>query len=537
MRRAVMSAALLVVALVLQLTVVNRLPLPGAGTPDLVLLIVVALGLFSGPAAGALTGFCAGLALDLAPPASYLIGQYALVFCVIGYLCGRMRPMRERSALLTIVAAMAAAALGEALYAALGLALHDPQITLPAVRQVLPSSVLYDVLLTPFLLYLTVRAMNWAQAVGRDDAGGSRADGARLLARVRAARPALPGAAGLGGAAGPLGGAGLLGGAGWLSGPLGSRRGRRGRQPRLRPGSGTPGSSAAARAPHGMPPRPVNLQLGPRRRRDGAIGGTLGRSGYGLAGQSSLRGRRGPSGAAFRGTGASALSGRSPRRYRTGPPGSAFRPGSRGPSGSAFRQGSRGPSGSAFRQGSRGPSGSAFRHGGPGAGRAILTGSGAPPRSPRFRPDGRMHGGSAAIALRPTLHQRPVMLRFGGSRRGDGLIGGGMLGGALGMRAHRGLAGRPVRLRLGSARRGDGMLGGLASSRRYRPGSRRAAPRFRTGLGGGVSLGGGRAGLRAGRQARFRFRRSMFLATWTGGRLGGRSRVWRINTRRTGGLS
>ena len=61
-RRAILSAVLLAIALMLQLTVVNRLPLPGAGGPDLVLLTVVALGLCSGPAAGAVTGFCAGLA-------------------------------------------------------------------------------------------------------------------------------------------------------------------------------------------------------------------------------------------------------------------------------------------------------------------------------------------------------------------------------------------------------------------------------------------------------------------------------------------
>jgi rod shape-determining protein MreD len=85
MRRAVLSALLVAAALVLQLTVVNRLALPGGGTPDLVLLVVVALGLAGGPVAGALTGFCAGLSLDIAPPASQLIGQYALVFCVVGY--------------------------------------------------------------------------------------------------------------------------------------------------------------------------------------------------------------------------------------------------------------------------------------------------------------------------------------------------------------------------------------------------------------------------------------------------------------------
>ena len=119
MRRAILWPILLAAALVLQLTVVNRLPLPGTG-PDLVLLTVVALSLCGGPASGAVTGFGAGLALDIAPPGSYLLGEYALVFCVVGYLCGRLRGSVNHSALLTIALATAAAAAGEAASAVLG---------------------------------------------------------------------------------------------------------------------------------------------------------------------------------------------------------------------------------------------------------------------------------------------------------------------------------------------------------------------------------------------------------------------------------
>ena len=46
----------------------RRAPLPGGVAPDLVLLVVVALALSSGPMPGLITGFCAGLALDIAPP-------------------------------------------------------------------------------------------------------------------------------------------------------------------------------------------------------------------------------------------------------------------------------------------------------------------------------------------------------------------------------------------------------------------------------------------------------------------------------------
>ena len=200
MKRAILSAVLLAAALVFQLTVVNRLPLPGAGTPDLVLLLVVTLGLCSGPSAGAVTGFCAGLGVDLAPPGSYLIGEYALAFCLVGYLCGRLRGVVDRSALLTVVLAMVAAAAGEVLVALLGLMLSDPQVTWPAVRQVLPAAILYDIVLVPFVLYAVVWVVRWADSLGGYRAASDQpADGAALLARAQAGgslpRGSLPGGA------------------------------------------------------------------------------------------------------------------------------------------------------------------------------------------------------------------------------------------------------------------------------------------------------------------------------------------------------
>ena len=59
-------AIALFAAVVLQLTVVNRLPLPGAAAPDLVLLLVSAIAVVTTPAVAAFTGFASGLALDVA---------------------------------------------------------------------------------------------------------------------------------------------------------------------------------------------------------------------------------------------------------------------------------------------------------------------------------------------------------------------------------------------------------------------------------------------------------------------------------------
>ena len=135
---------------------VNGLALPGDGTPDLVLLCVIALGMTGGPAWGLVAGFCAGLALDLAPPATVLVGQYALVLCLIGYCAGRLRFALRHSALLALAAAAVIATIGEAMAAVLTLALDEPEVTWATIAHVLPRSVLYDVVFSPLVLFCSV---------------------------------------------------------------------------------------------------------------------------------------------------------------------------------------------------------------------------------------------------------------------------------------------------------------------------------------------------------------------------------------------
>ncbi len=67
LNRTLLSTALVVVALVVQVSVLARLQLPGA-VPDLLLLTVLGLAFVYGPVSGSLIGFGAGLLADLAPP-------------------------------------------------------------------------------------------------------------------------------------------------------------------------------------------------------------------------------------------------------------------------------------------------------------------------------------------------------------------------------------------------------------------------------------------------------------------------------------
>jgi rod shape-determining protein MreD len=114
--RLLLAGAAVTLALALQLSVLPHLSLPAA-EPDLVLLTVLALAGAWGPNLGAVTGFGAGLAVDLAPPSVTAAGRHALVLTLVGALAGRAAAEAKRSALRTSLLAggyAGAAVLGNA---------------------------------------------------------------------------------------------------------------------------------------------------------------------------------------------------------------------------------------------------------------------------------------------------------------------------------------------------------------------------------------------------------------------------------------
>jgi rod shape-determining protein MreD len=149
--RIAVAAALVIVALAVQVTMLARLPLPGA-TPDLLLVTVVALALAHGPGFGLVTGFAAGLASDLVPPADHPVGRWAFALTLVGYLAGLAKPEIRRSAFVPLIVVSVAGAASVLLYAALGALTDDIHVTWRAVSEVLPTAVLYDVVLSPFVV-------------------------------------------------------------------------------------------------------------------------------------------------------------------------------------------------------------------------------------------------------------------------------------------------------------------------------------------------------------------------------------------------
>jgi uncharacterized membrane protein YeaQ/YmgE (transglycosylase-associated protein family) len=228
-----------------------------------------------------LTGFLAGLALDVAPPGSHFVGQNALVFCLVGYLCGLLADdgsgdaEQGHTALFEIVVTAAGAVCGEALLALLGVMLSDPRVTWPAITNVLPAAVAYDVLLCPFVLYAVAAALRL---------GGARGEGRRAGWSPSQARTPGPGASQgairqLAGGNGPRlrlserdKGPGVAG----LRGPGAARPTAR-REPQLklgRPGKRAPAGLGAAFASVGLGAGAARVKFGSRRR-EGVLGGSM----------------------------------------------------------------------------------------------------------------------------------------------------------------------------------------------------------------------------------------------------------------------
>lgn len=152
--RDVAAAGMLLLSMIGQVTVVNRLPLPGGAAPDLVLLTVVGYALVRGATAGAVMGFCAGLVGDVLPPAAHVLGQYALVLCLIGFTAGRVAGSRPDARL---PVALACAAAGPPAVAATSALLGDAQMSGAMLTTTLPWAIGYNLLAAPPGVWLVMR--------------------------------------------------------------------------------------------------------------------------------------------------------------------------------------------------------------------------------------------------------------------------------------------------------------------------------------------------------------------------------------------
>jgi rod shape-determining protein MreD len=146
-RRPLVLAAVLVLAVLLQSTVLAGLRLAGV-RPDLLVLAVVAVAMASDATTGAAFGFVAGLVADLL--FDLPVGVSALVYTATGFAVGTARVYVTSHGPLVHLVLVGAASLASAWCCGLLLRVFDLS-TWAAVVRAGPLVALFNLLLTPFV--------------------------------------------------------------------------------------------------------------------------------------------------------------------------------------------------------------------------------------------------------------------------------------------------------------------------------------------------------------------------------------------------
>jgi rod shape-determining protein MreD len=154
--RAAAMAATLVLAITIQSTVLAQATLLGV-IPQLALVVFVSFAFVDGERVGIVTGFFAGLVIDLLLPQA-IVGLTALVYTLIGYGVGSFRQFTTGESVWTPVLVVAvASAVAEIGYALLAIMLGEPWVSISDTAKVAGLVVVYNVLLTPFVFPLIRR--------------------------------------------------------------------------------------------------------------------------------------------------------------------------------------------------------------------------------------------------------------------------------------------------------------------------------------------------------------------------------------------
>lgn len=156
--RAIAVAVLLLGALVLQSTVLEQVTFLEV-TPQLALIVVVSLAYLVGPQIGVVTGFSAGLLLDLQlPEQGAVVGITPLLYVLLAYGVGAMRQYSlSESVWAPVFTVTVVSAISEFSYAGLSIILGQSWVSLTYTAKVAGLVVLYNTLLTPFVFPIVRR--------------------------------------------------------------------------------------------------------------------------------------------------------------------------------------------------------------------------------------------------------------------------------------------------------------------------------------------------------------------------------------------
>jgi rod shape-determining protein MreD len=163
-RRSLLWAAVILIALLLQSTVFAQIRLGGT-QPDLIYLVTIAMALLEGPASGAVAGFAGGMAED------FLLNQpkgiTALTLTLLGYAVGLMRQYIVTPSALLPVVMVAGGTFGGLLFDDLvKLLLGQLNVGFGEVVRIALLAALYNAILTP-LCYPILRRLAEASRAKR----------------------------------------------------------------------------------------------------------------------------------------------------------------------------------------------------------------------------------------------------------------------------------------------------------------------------------------------------------------------------------
>jgi rod shape-determining protein MreD len=145
-----------VMAIIVQIAALARFR-PVGVVPDLPVLVAIGGGMVGGPERGAVIGFSAGLAFDLFLETPF--GLSALVFSIAGFAAGIVgQSIVRASRWIPVVAAAAASALAEVLFALTGAVVGAEGMVAPRLALVALVVAVINIVLAPLVL----RSASWA---------------------------------------------------------------------------------------------------------------------------------------------------------------------------------------------------------------------------------------------------------------------------------------------------------------------------------------------------------------------------------------
>jgi len=145
-----LKGAIIVVALLIQLTLINSITIFGL-KPDLIMIVVVVFSLMRGEKEGTISGFASGLLQDIFSIG--LLGINALVKTVIGFTCGILKEKIFHEHILFLIPVITfIASLIQSILIFLLLRAFGIEYSLAwSLKQVALPEALYSSLLSPFI--------------------------------------------------------------------------------------------------------------------------------------------------------------------------------------------------------------------------------------------------------------------------------------------------------------------------------------------------------------------------------------------------